>query len=318
MPVKARWTNIVTLLTAPAVLGAVAPYCANWHWTIDLLACFPVQSCHWLLVGGATLALGRKWLPASIFATFSVIAAIAIMPGWFAQNNFPDIGESGSRIRVLSLNLLHSNDKGHATVLKVVRELKPDVIWCAEYTSDWQRFFRRELQDFPHRSELARNGSFGAALLSRHPLVLAEMIELGHSWAPACRAVVQLPSGPIGFLGVHAPPPGLSSRRSQERDRGLAAIPLALENLPERRIVCGDFNATPWNASFQKLRADTGLSPGTTTWWLPTWPSSLPAPLRIPIDHVLVAGKLSVEEAQLGAHFHSDHLPLFAVVRIVE
>ncbi len=98
------------------------------------------------------------------------------MPGWFAQNNFPDIGESGSRIRVLSLNLLHSNDKGHATVLKVVRELKPDVIWCADYTSDWQRFFRRELQDFPHRSELVRNGSFGAALLLRHhDLVAADL-----------------------------------------------------------------------------------------------------------------------------------------------
>jgi endonuclease/exonuclease/phosphatase (EEP) superfamily protein YafD len=117
---------------------------------------------------------------------------------------------------------------------------------------------------------------------------------------------------------VHTPPPGLSSARSDERNRGLAAIPLALENLPERRIVCGDFNATPWNAPFQQLRATTGLAPGTTTTWLPSWPAGLPAFLRIPIDHVLVAGKLSVGEVQLGANVDSDHLPLFAVIRVIE
>lgn len=313
-----RWTNIVTLLTAPAMVSAVAPFCANWHWTLDLLACFPVQSFGWLLLGGAALAIGRKWLLAGTFATFSLIAVMAMTPGWFAQNNFPDIGESDPRVRVLSLNLLFSNGKGQAKVLEVIRELKPDVIWCAEYTTTWQQFCHRELQDFPHRSELPNRGLFGAALLSRHPFVLAEMIELGHSWTPACRAVVQFPSGPIGFLGVHTPPPGLSRRRVQERDDGLAAIPLALENLPERRIVLGDFNATPWNASFVKMRAVTGLSPGTTTSWLPTWPADLPAALRIPIDHVLVSGKLSVAEARLGAHFDSDHLPLFAVVRVLE
>ena len=172
--------------------------------------------------------------------------------------------------------------------------------------------------DYPYRCQRPEYGSFGAALFSRHPLPLAEMIELGHSWAPGCRAVVQHPSGPIGFLGVHPPPPGLSSARSEDRNRGLAAIPLALENLPERRIVCGDFNATPWNAPFQQMRADTGLSTGSTTTWLPTWPANLPALLRVPIDHVLVSGQLTVAEAKLGAPMGSDHLPLIATIQIVE
>ena len=219
-------------------------------------------------------------------------------------NNFPDRPENSPQLRVAVLNLLHSNGKGQQRTLEVVRELEPDLIWFAEYTPTWQRFLAARLPDFPYRKEQPSEGSFGAALFSRHPLPLAEMI--------------QLPSGPIGFLGIHPPPPGFSARRSEERNRGLRAIPLALENLPERRIVCGDFNATPWNHGFQVLRETTGLSPGTTTSWLPTWPASLPAPLRIPIDHILVGGKLAVSEARLGGFCDSDHLPLFAVIKIVE
>lgn len=315
---KLRWTNIAAALSALAVPGAIAPYCANWHWTLDLLACFPVQSLLVLALGATAVAIGRKWLLAGTFAAFAALAGAAITPGLLAQDNFPDHGENDPQVRLLSLNLLHSNVGGQQKVLEVVRKLTPDLIWMAEYTPLWQTFLCRQLPDFPYRCEQATSGSFGAALFSRHPLPLAEMIELGHSWTPACRAVVQMPFGPIGLLGVHTPPPGLSCARSDERNRGLAAIPLALENLPERRIVCGDFNATPWNAPFQQLRATTGLAAGTTTTWLPSWPAGLPAFLRIPIDHVLVAGKLSVGEVQLGANVDSDHLPLFAVIRVIE
>jgi endonuclease/exonuclease/phosphatase (EEP) superfamily protein YafD len=64
------------------------------------------------------------------------------------------------------------------------------------------------------------------------------------------------------------------------------------------------------------MRARTGLSAGSTRWWLPSWPDPLPAPLRVPIDHVLVAGDLAVEQARLGASFGSDHRPLLATIRI--
>ncbi|MFT4511647.1 MAG: endonuclease/exonuclease/phosphatase (EEP) superfamily protein YafD [Planctomycetota bacterium] len=316
--VKLRWTNIVAALTALAVPSAIAPHCAGWHWTLDLLACFPVQSLQVLATGAAILAIGRKWWLAGTFAAFALLATSAIAPGWRAQNNFPGHVEKSPEARILSLNLLHSNIEGQGKVLGVVRELAPDLIWLTEYTPLWQKFLTRELPDYPYRCEQATHGSFGAALFSRHPLALAEMIELGHSWAPACRAVVQMPFGAIGLLGVHPPPPGLSFRRSEERNRGLAAIPLALENLPERRVVCGDFNATPWNAPFQELRETTGLSAGSTTTWLPSWPAGLPSFLRVPIDHVLVAGKVTVGEVRLGPHVGSDHLPLFAVIRVIE
>ncbi|HEB52891.1 MAG TPA: endonuclease/exonuclease/phosphatase family protein [bacterium] len=101
----------------------------------------------------------------------------------------------------------------------------------------------------------------------------------------------------------------------RERDDALAAIPRLLENLPADRIVLGDFNATPWNAPFRRLLRTTGLAEGSTAWWLPSWPDPLPAPLRIPIDHVLTAGELRVVDAFVGASFGSDHRPIGAVIR---
>jgi len=314
-PVTPRWTNFVTLLTAPAALGAVAAYCADWHWIFDLAACFQVQVFGWLALGALILALARKWWRAAAFTAFAALAGSAILPEWTSSDNFPGIGESPPGLRVLSLNLLHSNTKGHFRLLEVVRKLAPDVIWCAEYTPAWRDVFHRNLPAYQHRCEHPKGGPFGVALLSRIPLTSAEIFELGHSWTPACRATLQLPSGEIGLLGVHPPPPGLSYRRTRERDVSLAAIPAALDSLPKDCVVVGDFNATPWNAPFSQLRERAGLSRGTTSSWLPTWPAMLPAPLRVPIDHILTTGDLATNEPKLGAHFGSDHLPLFAVVR---
>ena len=313
---KLRWTNLVTLLAAPNAVVAVAPWLGWLHWSIDLLACFAVQAFAALLAATVALAIGRKWRTAATFLLFAAVAGAATVPDWLRPDNSPHSGESAPRLKVLSLNLLKSNDQGGDAALEVVRRWQPDVIWLVEYTPAWQRLLRAGLPDFPHRLERPDLGSFGAAMYSRHPFVVADLVPGGHEWSPFGRAVVQTPHGPIGILGVHPPPPLPSAAKIEERDRGLAAIPQWLERMPPRRIVLGDFNATPWNEAFVAMRQRCGLSLGSTRWWLPSWPDPLPALLRVPIDHVLVAGDLVVEHAELGASIGSDHRPLLATIRL--
>jgi len=307
---------VVALLAAPNAVVALSPWLGFVHWSLDLLACFLVQAFAALSAAAMALAIGRKWWLAGASAAFAIVAGSAIVPGWTGGQSFPDDVENPPRITVLSLNLLKSNDNGLEHALKVVRDAGPDVIWFGEYTPAWQNYLTAVLSDFPYRLEQTSLGSFGAAMYSRHPFVVAEMVPGGHSWCPFGRTVVQTPHGPIGVLGVHPPPPMPTATRIAERDQGLEAIPLLLENLPDRRIVLGDFNATPWNRAFVEMRRRTGLSAGSTAWWLPSWPDPLPALLRVPIDHVLVDGDLAVERAELGASFGSDHRPLIATVRI--
>ena len=313
---KPRWTNVIALLAAPCAVAAAGPWLGAWHWSLDLMACFVVQAGAALVAAAGFFAACRKWALCSIAAAFAALAAAAVAPGWLAPKSSPQIGENSPNIKVLALNLLQSNEKGRDEACRVVRKTNPDVVWFVEYTPDWQRHLRAALPELPHRLERPDFGSFGAALYSRHPFSLQEMVPGGHMWSPFGRAVVETEHGPIGVLGVHPPPPLPGAARVAERDRGLAVIPGLLEGLPPRRIVLGDFNATPWNAAFERMRRAAGLELGSATRWLPTWPASLPAPLRLPIDHVLVAGDLAVAGATLGERFGSDHLPLLATVRI--
>ena len=212
-------------------------------------------------------ARARRRLPAALacgVAWCSALAAAAVAPGWLAPESSPQIGENSPKIKVLSLNLLQSNEKGRDEACRVVRRTKPDVVWFVEYTPDWQRHLRAALPELPHRLERPDFGSFGAALYSRHPFSLQEMVPGGHMWSPFGRAVVETEHGPIGVLGVHPPPPLPGAARVAERDRGLAVIPGLLDGLPPRRIVLGDFNATPWKARpvlhFQRSCCSSGSS----------------------------------------------------------
>ncbi|MGC6488538.1 MAG: endonuclease/exonuclease/phosphatase family protein [Planctomycetota bacterium] len=311
-----RWTDVMTLLAAPCAVVAAAPLLSAAHWVFDLLACFVVQAGAALLGAGIFFTVRQKWVRAGLCAGGAIVAGVAAAPDWLHR---PDRGPSVDntpQLVVVTVNLLSSNDEGPARVLEVVRSADADVVWFSEYTPQWQRSLRPALAAFPHRIERPDIGSFGAALYARHPLEDAAMVPGGHTWSPFGRATLRSPYGLIGLLGVHPPPPQPNRRGVAERDRGLAAIPRLLADLPPRCIVLGDFNATPWNDAFVRLRRDADLRRGSTTWWLPTWPDPMPALLRTPIDHVLTRGALTVTSAALGPSIGSDHRPLVAQVRV--
>lgn|GEM_PF-3452628 len=313
---KPRWPHAIALLTLPSAAVATAPYLGAAHWVVDLLACFVVQACIALMAATAILAIGRKWTLACATATFAIIAASATVPDWLRKPSASRRSDDSPELRLVAINLLKSNDAGHSQAIQVIQEAAADLVWFAEYTPTWQRVLGEALPELPYRLERLDLGSFGVAMYSRYPFELKELVPGGHVWSPFGRAVIRTPHGPIGVLGVHPPPPQLNRISVSERDRGLAAIPPLLNRLPKRRIVLGDFNATPWNDAFQEMRRRSGLGVGSTAWWLPSWPDPLPACLRVPLDHVLVSGDLSVTRAALGPAFGSDHRPLTATVRV--
>ncbi len=311
--VRIRWSNLVLLAAFPAFPVALAPLCAAWHWTIDLLACFPVQACGWLLGCALLLAIDRRFRVATLVLAFAAIAAAVVAPGLLrkAPTGDPD----GKEVRVLSLNLLRGNEHNLADALAAVRTADPDVVFCSEVTPAWLRGLDSSLSQFPHRIARADAGWFGVALYSKFPLHEAAVVPLAFDWAPAVRAVVRTPHGEFGLLGVHTPRPG-NRERNAERDRALAAIPAALRGLPPHQLVLGDCNATPWSPAFRELLRATGLGDAGDGAWAPTWPSQFPLPLRIRIDHALVTASLGVAAFTVGDSFGSDHLPIAVTLRL--
>lgn len=305
--VTLRWPVVLLLLAAPAWAAAVAPWLAGWHWTLDLLACFPVQAMGALLLLGLGLLLARAPRRAAAVLLGALLSASHVVPPWWQAPPAP--AHAGQPVRVLALNLLRGAH-GHApTAVAMIRGLDPDVLFCSELTPEWLQGLAPAVPQLPHRKVLPSAGYFGVGLFSRWPLPTATVLPLGYEWAPAVRAVIATPGGELGLLGVHTPRPG-GRQRSAERDTALRAMPAALAGLPRHQVVVGDHNVTPWNHAFGELVESTGLVAASATDWLPSWPAALPLPLRIPIDHALVSPNLGVARVELGHDFGSDHLPL--------
>jgi len=71
-------------------------------------------------------------------------------------------------------------------------------------------------------------------------------------------------------------------------------------------------DGAPWGRVQRAFRAKTGLD--NQAGWDFTWPSSLPWPLRLPLDHVLARGHLVVTKFAAGPEIDSDHLPVIAEI----
>jgi endonuclease/exonuclease/phosphatase (EEP) superfamily protein YafD len=303
---RLRLGNLIFLLAVPALPLALAPWGAGLHWTIDLLACFPVQAMLWLAAAALLLAAGRRPRAALVCGLGAVAAAASVLPLWLGN---PPAATAGAKpLRVMTINLLRENERADA-VLDLVRREAPDLLFCSEVTPAWWQALAPVLTELPHHCHRADPGWFGVALFSRLPLYGAEVIPLGYAWAPAIRATLRVEQTPIGVLGIHPPRPG-DRRRGEERDRALAALPAELQALPRARLVLGDCNATPWNHAFGQLLAATGLQLATIGGWRATWPTRLWWPLQIPIDHVLCSPGIGAAATRLGPDIGSDHLPV--------
>ncbi|MBL9079058.1 MAG: endonuclease/exonuclease/phosphatase family protein [Planctomycetes bacterium] len=315
-PTGRRWrlTNVLVLATLPAFAPALAPFVAGWHWSLDLLANFPVQAMGALALAAVLLAAARRFRVALAFGGGALLAAAAVVPDWCAGPTVT-AAAPGATVRVLSLNLLRGAEANGPAAVAAVRAHDPDVLFCSELTPAWLAALAPALVDYPHRHTVADPGYYGTGLFARLPLRQAANVPLGVDWAPAVRAVVTTAAGDIGLLGVHTPRPG-GAERCRNRDRALAAIAGALAGLPERRLVVGDCNATPWNHAFGAMLRAARLDAASARAFRPTWPAQLPWPLRVPIDHVLLGGGLQLVACEVGAPFGSDHLPLAATVRL--
>jgi endonuclease/exonuclease/phosphatase family metal-dependent hydrolase len=103
--------------------------------------------------------------------------------------------------------------------------------------------------------------------------------------------------------------PGLPLSR-QAGQAGLFAK--YLNQQPDDLILMGDFNSVPWNRVQRAFRDRTRLD--NQAGWASSWPSSMPWPLRVPIDHILARGHLAVTSFATGAKTDSDHLPVIAEI----
>ncbi len=118
---------------------------------------------------------------------------------------------------------------------------------------------------------------------------------------------------PVSLLvfGTESP---TTPARAHHRDQTLNAAARWSRRQSARRIVMGDFNATPWSPSFHRLTHDGRLFDSLDGFGLQvSWPESNVA-LRIPIDHALLGPGLAATDRGTGPAFGSQHRSLHVTI----
>ena len=217
-------------------------------------------------------------------------------------------------MRIVTLNVWARNAQ-YERVVEFVRKSSADIVVLEEIYPVGVPHLKPLENDFPYHSSLTLEARFGMVIFSRWPLERARN-EFLSDRNPVIAARVLVNETPLEIFGVHLSRP-LTRAGSVRQANQLAGLPKLFQDKSLAQIVVGDFNATPWNPGFFDFLSRAGLSESRLGCGVQaSWPSGLPAALRIPIDHCLVSNNIHVVGHEVGPSVGSDHLPVIVDLEV--
>jgi endonuclease/exonuclease/phosphatase (EEP) superfamily protein YafD len=268
---------------------------------------------HWGLQLWWLALLGM--LPALWLRDWIALALCAAIAGYWSLRLFRKRPAEGAQdaplLRIAFANLLHENTD-YARAVAAIGAIEADVVVLCETTPDARAAFLALEARLPHVLDTCvPGGLYGLTFLSRFPL-RERSRGLGEDAAPRHLAAdLDVAGAPVSLVAIHPTNPLRLSRAHRvpgEYDAVATLCRAAAGDL----IVIGDCNAAGWSGALRDLERATGIT--NDRGLRPSWPVWLPHPVRLPLDHVWVRGRLSLRRAQLGRPFGSDHLPLIAEI----
>jgi endonuclease/exonuclease/phosphatase (EEP) superfamily protein YafD len=300
-----------------AVAGLAVTLAARLQWTawpVELVSNFPVQ----LFLIGFVLTVASTLVRSPISAILA--AATAVISGLTVAGTLltdaPSARPNGQRITVGHLNAQSRSVDVEALGAYVERE-RPDVFVVLDPLQSNVPEFRRVTPGYTQTITGSRRGHAAsyvrAVVLSRVAVTGVEHPRDRAFGASAVELTIPSSDGaiPAVFFGTDSP---TTPARANHRDRSLNAAARWSRAHGARRIVEGDFNATPWSPSFKRLARDGRLGNSLDGFGLQvSWPESNVL-LRIPIDHALLGPGLATTERGTGPSFGSQHRSLLVTV----
>ncbi|HEX6121460.1 MAG TPA: endonuclease/exonuclease/phosphatase family protein [Dongiaceae bacterium] len=292
---------------------------------LALLDEFAVQLTGLALLGLAPALLLRRWRLAAVLA---VLAATLSWPV-LAHRSQAAVLADGPRLTVLSLNVFE-HATTHRLTLERLMASDADIIGLVELTPAWKRDLAPLIAKYPYHVDCVGSElRCEHMLLSKLPIAKPYAGQVWHSQLYLAAGEIMWDGRPVMVIAAHLVWPLL---RLEDRDHAQDATPpwylpglppiqqvseaasLArfLNTLPPDVILMGDMNGVPWGRVQRAFRGKAGLD--NAAGWVFSWPSYLPWPLRLPIDHVLTRGHPAVASFATGPKTDSDHLPVVAEI----
>ncbi len=228
--------------------------------------------------------------------------------------------EKRGRLRVLSANLWRGRADPDALGRRI-EELDVDVMAVQELSARQVGVISELL---PHGKLEPTAECEGMGIALRHPGKVERLL-LRHRDAQAAELVPgEWPglSAPIELMNVHIQAPhGFPQWRSLARRRDqIRVLDTYLRNVPKRRVVVGDFNATPIWPVYRTVAShldDAAALHAMATRRRParTWGPWSGSPRLLRIDHAFVRG-LNVDRFEVVEVSGSDHSAILTELRL--
>lgn len=260
-----------------------------------------------LTAGALAIAAVLRLRNACIVGAAALVAlTLAVWPQW--NPGGPRPAEDAPVMRVYSANLYFRNADAQA-IRASIAEARADTVVLVEVSAAVAAQADAVLAGYPHRASSIPldqvTGEMSANVIaSRWPLT---PIETPADGLNAYAAQAQTPLGPMTVVAAHLtrPWPFMDSYGQISQ---VEALTTRLTDAPRPVVAAGDFNTVSSARIGNQIRRDIGLHPAPAG--LGTWPTDLPAPLSIVIDHVWASGDLAFSSRRLGKPVGSDHRPV--------
>lgn len=304
---------LVYTATAAGLYGSITPYIPFSVLITDIPSHFTLH----YIIGTAFLMALSLLLRAHRYvfaaqAAIILVCTLTLLPYLKPAQSAPAPAKT---FKILQANTLYLN-KAPRALEELIAAEKPDIIALSEVNAAFAEMLAGLSADYPYQHIEPRDkDARGLALLSRHAPSKIETVHFADVHIPAHIARLSVHGTEVFLASVHPRTPLHSLRL---RDADLAGMAETFADVAASKtplIIAGDFNATPYCPALKKLIRRLDLRDARRGYGLQqTWPVWLPAPLRIPIDHVLVGPDIAVIDFRIGPPVGSDHLPTIAVL----
>ena len=310
-----RAASLLTALAGGAlVLLTLAGFGGRAAWWLDLTNHFRAQFALGLLAAAIAQALLRpRWLAGAWLAGAAVAGATLF--SLFFELPQPSTGR---------VSIVHANTGGDAVdaaaLADWVNGRSPEWVSLQEVTDRNLKKIAAKLPRYDVVADDPRSDTRGVALLHRHDAgpVTASMIRpTPDSNRPMVTFSFDLAGKPVSVLGFHTtrPAPANNWRWQRQGTDAAAVWAAAAQFAGGEAVVIGDFNSTAAGVHVAEMCRRANLQDARQAHGpCGTWPSDLPAFLRVNIDGAYHSAGLVCDEFRVGPEIGSDHRPIAVTV----
>ena len=314
---RAGLTWVARLFIAGAVLGTVAPLVNTLHPLLDLAGQFLVQASVVTILGLGLAVLYRDRWSGIVLACCFAAQIVQLQPHMADRQPgaqaMPTPGAAlptARTVKIIHFNLFVRNDDAKSVLDFLARE-DADIVSLVEVSPAWRVALLPLRARYPYYRDCPQRRC-DVAIFSKLPIRGATLGFDQPDGFPMAEAAFDLADGPLTLFGAHLARPfygplGTQFGQAQRLATRIAAV-------PGRKILVGDLNAVPWSAVLGELERRGGLV--RLGGLEGTWPSLLPWPMQITIDHALTDPSLASAPVRIGPNLGSDHLPVIVELRV--